>query len=138
MSLRTPDKLQSLQAALSHKAKQEPSSRFHFLYDKVWRADILAHAYALNRENSGAAGVDGQTVADIEDYGVERWLAELQEEVGTERYQPQPVRRVLIPKESGVGDRPLGIPMVLSYCTSIQAASGLLLSLSRQRRLVAF
>ena len=59
MSLRTPDKLQSLQAALYHKAKQEPSYRFHFLYDKVWRADILAHAYALNRENSGAAGGDG-------------------------------------------------------------------------------
>src|SRR5262249_56337911 len=73
-------------------------------------ADIVGQADALNRENSGAAGVDGQTVADIEDYGVERWLAELQEEVGTERYQPQPVRRVLIPKESGVGDRPLGIP----------------------------
>ena len=112
MSLRTPDKLKSLQAVLSHKAKREPSYRFHFLYDKVWRADILAHAYALNRENGGAAGVDGQTFADIEEYGVERWLAELQEEVRTERYHPQPVRRVLIPKESGVGDRPLGIPPI--------------------------
>ena len=112
MSLRTPEKLKSLQAALYHKAKREPSYRFHFLYDKVWRTDILAHAYALNRENGGAAGVDGQTFADIEAYGVERWLAELQEEVRTERYQPQPVRRVLIPKESGVGERPLGIPPI--------------------------
>jgi RNA-directed DNA polymerase len=73
----------------------------------VWRADILAYAYALNRENGGASGVDGQTFADIEAYGVERWLAELQEEMRTECYQPQPVRRVLIPKESGVGERPL-------------------------------
>ena len=106
MSLRTPEKLTGLQAALSHKAKQEPRYRLHFLYDTVWRADILAPAYALNRAKGGAAGVDGQTVADIEAYGGERWLAELQEEVRTERYQPQPVRRGLIPQESGVGERP--------------------------------
>jgi RNA-directed DNA polymerase len=112
MSLHPPPKLKSLQEALYHKAKHEPSYRFYALYDKVWRADILAHAYALNRQNGGAPGVDGQTFADIEAYGVEQWLAELQEEVRSERYQPQPVRRVMIPKASGVGERPLGLPSI--------------------------
>src|SRR4029450_13250055 len=112
MSLRTPVKLPGLRAALYHKAKCEPNYRFYALYDKVWRMDILAHAYALNRQNDGAPGVDGQTFADIEVYGVERWLAELQEELRTERYHPLPVRRVLIPKPSGVGERPLGIPPI--------------------------
>jgi RNA-directed DNA polymerase len=112
VSLRTPPKLQGLRAALYHKAKCEPNYRFYALYDKVWRMDILAHAYALNRQNGGSAGVDGQTFADIEAYGVERWLAELQEELRTKRYRPLPVRRVLIPKPSGVGERPLGIPPI--------------------------
>jgi RNA-directed DNA polymerase len=112
MSLRTPPKLQGLRAALYHKAKCEPNYRFYALYDKVWRTDILAHAYALNRQNDGAPGVDGQTFADIEVDGVERWLAELQEELRTERYRPLPVRRVLIPKPGGVGERPLGIPPI--------------------------
>src|SRR5689334_818158 len=93
MSLRTPPKLQGLRAALYHKAKCEPNYRFYALYDKVWRMDMLAHAYALNRQNDGAPGVDGQTFADIEAYGVEQWLAELQEELRTERYRPLPVRR---------------------------------------------
>jgi RNA-directed DNA polymerase len=82
------------------------------LYDKVWRTDILAHAYALNRQNDGAPGVDGQTVADLEASGVGRWLAELQEEIRSEHYHPQPVRRGLIPKASGVGERPLGLPSI--------------------------
>ncbi len=94
------------------KAKQEPTRRFHFLYDKVWREDILAHAFALSRANGGAPGVDGETFARIEVYGVERWLGELREEIRTERYKPQPVRRVMIPKASGVGQRPLGIPTI--------------------------
>jgi RNA-directed DNA polymerase len=125
MSLPTPPKLKSLQEALYHKAKHEPSYRFYAVYDKVWRADILAHAYALNRENGGVPGVDGQTFADIEVYGVERWLAELQEEGRTERYRPQAVRRVLIPKESGVGERPLGIPPIRDRV--VQAAAKLVL-----------
>jgi len=107
MSLQTPAKLQRLRAALYHKAKCEANYRFYALYDKVWRMDVLAHAYALNRQNDGAPGVDGQTFADIEAYGVERWLAELQEELRSERYRPLPVRRVLIPKPGGVGERPL-------------------------------
>lgn len=125
MSLPTPPKLKRLQVALYHKAKQEPSYRFYVLYDKVWRADILAHAYALNRQNDGAPGVDRQTFADIEAYGVERWLAELQEEVRTERYQPHPVRRVMIPKASGVGERPLGLPSIRDRV--VQAAAKLVL-----------
>jgi len=112
MSLHPPAKLQKLRAALYHKAKCEPNYRFYALYDKVWRMDILAHASALNRQNDGAPGVDGQTFADIEVYGVERWLAELQEELRSERYRPLPVRRVLIPKPGGVGERPLGIPPI--------------------------
>ena len=112
MSLQTPEKLRKLQRALYVKAKCEPRCRFYALYDKVYREDILAHAYALCRSNRGAPGVDGQTFEDIETYGRGRWLAELGEEVRTGRYKPQPVRRVLIPKPGGVGQRPLGIPTI--------------------------
>ncbi len=112
VSLATPEKLRKLQRALYVKAKQEPTRRFHALYDKVWREDILAHAYACCRANGGAPGVDGETFARIEARGVERWLGALREEVRTGRYKPQPVRRVMIPKASGVGQRPLGIPTI--------------------------
>jgi RNA-directed DNA polymerase len=112
VSLATPERIRTLQRALYVKAKQEPTRRFHVLYDKVWRADILAHAYALCRANGGAPGVDRETFARIEVYGVERWLDERREEVRTGRYKPQPVRRVMIPKSSGVGQRPLGIPTI--------------------------
>jgi RNA-directed DNA polymerase len=78
VSLATPIKLKSLQRTLYSKAKREPNARFHFLYDKVCRNDVLGHAYARNRSNGGAPGVDGQTFAAIEAYGVARWLAELQ------------------------------------------------------------
>src|SRR6202140_3306530 len=115
VSLATPERIRKLQRALYVKAKQEPMRRFHFLYDKVWREDILAHAYACCRANGGGPGVDGETFSRIESYGVDRWLDELREEVRTARYQPQPVRRVMIPKASGVGQRPLGIPTVASY-----------------------
>jgi RNA-directed DNA polymerase len=112
VSLCTSDKPKSLQRTLYRKAKREPDARFHFLYDKVWRADVLLEAYARNRRNAGAAGVDGQTFDQIEAYGVERWLAELREELRAETYQPSPVRRVMIPKPGGVGERPLGIPTI--------------------------
>ena len=112
MSLATPDKIRTLQRALYVKAKQEPTRRFHALYDKVWREDILAYAYARCRANGGAPGVDGVTFTRIDADGVERWLGELREEVRTGRYKPQPVRRVMIPKSSGVGQRPLGIPTI--------------------------
>src|SRR4029453_17751803 len=77
-----------------------------------WREDILAHAYALSRENGWAPGVDGVTFAQIEASGVDRWLGGRREEVRTGRYTPRPVRRVMIPKSSGVGQRPLGIPTI--------------------------
>ena len=112
MSLATPPKLQRLQEALYTKAKQEPAYRFYLLYDKVYRTDILAHAYALSKQKGGAPGVDGVTFADIEAAGVEPWLAAVQEALRTQRYRPHPVRRVLIPKPGGVGERPLGIPTI--------------------------
>ena len=111
MSLATPLKLRRLQEALYTKAKQEPAYRFYLLYDKVYRADILAHAYALSKGHGGAPGVDGVTFGDIEGSGVERWLAAVQEALREETYRPQPVRRVLIPKPGG-GERPLGIPTI--------------------------
>jgi RNA-directed DNA polymerase len=109
VSLATPLKLRRLQEALYIKAKQEPAYRFYLLYDKVYRADILAHAYALAKQNGGAPGVDGVTVEDIEAAGLERGLAVVGEAVRTETYRVQPVRGVLIPKPGG-GERPLGIP----------------------------
>ncbi len=112
VSLATPERIRTLQRALYMKAKQEPTRRFHCLYDKVWRADILAHAYALSRTNGGGSGVDGETFARIEVEGGARWLGKLREEARTGRYTPQPVRRVMIPKSSGVGQRPLGIPTI--------------------------
>src|ERR1700761_1676951 len=97
--------------ALHAKAKAEAGYRFYALYDKISRADILAHAYAQCRSNKGAPGVDGQDFADIEAYGVERWLGELALALREESYQPDPIRRVYIPKANGKL-RPLGISTV--------------------------
>jgi RNA-directed DNA polymerase len=112
VSLATPPKLRRLQEALYTKAKQEPAYRFYLLHDKVSRADILAHAYALAKQNGGAPGVDGVTFEDIEAAGLEGWLAAVGEALRTGRYRAQPVRRVLIPKPGGTGERPLGIPVI--------------------------
>ena len=100
-----------LQKALHAKAKAEAGYRFYALYDKISREDILAHAYAQCRSNKGAPGVDGQDFADIETYGVERWLAELALALRQESYRPEPIRRVFIPKANGKL-RPLGISTV--------------------------
>ena len=110
-NLQTPDKIRNLQRKLYLKAKNEPKYRFYVLYDKVYREDILAHAYDMAKANGGAAGVDGLTFEIIERKGVERFLAELREELRNETYRPQPVRRVYIPKPNG-GQRPLGIPTI--------------------------
>jgi retron-type reverse transcriptase len=100
-----------LRTALHAKAKGASSFRFYALYDKVYRKDILAFAYQCCQANGGVAGVDGQTFADIEQYGVERWLDELAEELKSRTYQPLPVRRVYIPRPDGK-QRPLGIPAI--------------------------
>ena len=107
--------VQKLQTALHAKAKAEPEFRFYALYDKMYRADVLAHAYACCKANKGAAGVDGQTFEDIEAYGEERWLGELAQGLKEERYRPQAVRRVYIPKPNGKL-RPLGIPLSRIEC----------------------
>jgi RNA-directed DNA polymerase len=111
MSLRPPPNLQKLQAALHAKAKASPQQRFHALYDKVYRPDVLAHAYACCRANGGAPGVDGRTFKDIGEYGVGRWLGELAEELRVKTYRPDPVRRAWIDKPDGK-KRPLGIPTI--------------------------
>jgi len=111
MSLTTPGTIRTLQKALGTKDKQEPAYRFYLLYDKVYRTDLLTHAYALVKQRGGAAGMDGETFETIEAAGRERWLAAVQEALRTETYRPQPVRRVRIPKPGG-GERPLGIPTI--------------------------
>ena len=111
MSLTTPFRVQKLQTALHAKAKGSPNFRFHALYDKVYRKDVLAYAYERCKANGGAAGVDNQTFENIEAYGRERWLDELTQELKSRTYQPQPVRRVYIPKPDGK-QRPLGIPTI--------------------------
>jgi RNA-directed DNA polymerase len=110
VSLATPDKIRTLQRKLYLKAKQEPSFRFYQLYDKVWREDILRHAYLLCKSNGGASGVDGVSFDQIESAGREQWLARLGKELHDKTYKPDPVRRVMIPKPGGNGERPLGIP----------------------------
>ena len=107
-NLSTPANVQKLQTALHAKAKSEPGFRFYALYDKIYRDDILAHALAQCRSNQGAPGVDGKDFADVETYGVQRWLGELALALRQEKYQPDPIRRVFIPKANGKL-RPLGI-----------------------------
>src|SRR3981081_3018249 len=111
MSLTTPDKIRSLQRKIYCKAKAEPAFRFYVLYDKICREDILHHAYRLARANAGAPGVDGVTFEQIEEQGLEAWLAGLRGEMVLKTYRPDPVRRVMIPKNGG-GERPLGIPTI--------------------------
>jgi len=111
VSLQTPEAIRTLQRRLYGKAKCEPGFRFYLLYDKIWRADILHHAYDLARANKGAPGVDGMTFAQIEAAGLDNWLARLGEELRAKTYRCHPVRRVMIPKPGG-GERPLGIPTI--------------------------
>jgi len=100
-----------LQTALHDKAKGSPKFRFYVLYDKVYREDVLAFAYECCKANGGAAGVEGQTFEDIEEYGVKKWLDELAQGLKSRTYRPQPVRRVWIPKPDGK-QRPLGVPVI--------------------------
>lgn len=112
MTLSTPEKIRTLQRKLYCKAKSEPSFRFYALYDKVFRMDILDHAYHLVRSNKGAPGIDGVSFASIEaGSGKEQFLQKLQDELESKSYCTQAVRRVWIPKPDG-SKRPLGIPTI--------------------------
>ena len=111
MSLKTPEKIGNLRKKLYLKAKQEPNFRFYQLWDKVWRSDILEHAYRLAKSNGGKPGVDGVTFEQIESGDWTEWLRSLQQDLRSKSYRPQPVRRVMIPKPGG-GQRPLGIPTI--------------------------
>jgi RNA-directed DNA polymerase len=111
MGLQTPEKIRTLQRKLYLKAKSEPDFRFYLLYDKIYREDILLHAYRMAKANDGSAGVDGVTFKQIESEGFEEWLTGIREQLRLKTYKPQPVRRVMIPKPGG-GERPLGIPTI--------------------------
>ena len=105
------DNVRRLQRKLWAAAKQSEGRRFHALFDRICRVDVLAEAWKRVRANRGAAGVDRVTLAAVEEYGVDRLLAELREELLRGRHHPSPVRRVEIPKPDG-RCRPLGIPTV--------------------------
>jgi len=113
VTLETPDKIRELQRKLYRKAKQEPNFRFYLLYDKVYRRDILSHAYRLVKANKGAPGVDGLSFDRIEgrEGGAEKYLDEMAEDLKRKTYRPMSVRRVYIPKPDG-RQRPLGIPVI--------------------------
>lgn len=113
-----------LQSKLYQAAKREPGRRFHALHDKLYLPYILQSAWELVRRNQGAAGIDQQTLAAIEAQGVPAFLAEIAQALGEKTYRPQPVRRVLIPKDGGK-TRPLGIPTIRDRV--VQAAVKLLL-----------
>ncbi len=93
-NLLTPESVKRLRTTLHAKAKDEPEFRFYALYDKIYRQDVLEHAYACCRANKGAAGVDGLTFEEVESYGRERWIGELAQQLREESYRPEAVRRV--------------------------------------------
>jgi RNA-directed DNA polymerase len=112
MRLETPEKIRDLQRKLYLKAKNEPKFRFYLLQDKVWREDVLQHAYRLVRANGGAPGIDGVTFQSIETgAGEAKFVLTLHQELKEKTYRAQPVRRVYIPKADG-NTRPLGIPTI--------------------------
>jgi RNA-directed DNA polymerase len=107
------DRVRALQRVLYRSAKQDPERRFHALFDKVARSDVMWRAWSDVRTNKGAAGVDGVSIQDVETAGVPAFLEDLAAQLRTGRYRPSPLRRVHIPKPGRPGQtRPLGIPTV--------------------------
>ena len=106
------DPVRALQHALYRSAKADPGRRFHALRDKVYRRDVLRRAWVAVRRNAGAPGIDGTTLADVEEYGVDRLLDKLAEDLRIGQWRPMPSRRVLIPKPGTSERRPLSIPSV--------------------------
>src|SRR5947209_18651374 len=107
------DRVRALQRVLYRSAKQDPERRFHAVFDKVARSDVMWQAWSDVRANKGASGVDGVSIEAIEDAGVGVFLEQLAAELRAGRYRPQPLRRVHIPKPGRPGKtRPLGIPTV--------------------------
>ena len=118
MLLLTHETVRTLQRKLYVKAKQEPKFRFYSLYDKVYRDDVLEHAYGLVKANKGKPGIDGMNFEDIEQkVGITQFLAELGRELKDEEYRPDAVKRVMIPKSNG-DQRPLGSPLRVSRIQS--------------------
>ena len=124
--LAASERVQRLQTALHAKAKGAPDFRFYSLSDKVWRDDVLAVAWQTVRRNGGAAGVDSETVADVESQGVDGWLGALARDLKEGTYRPRAVRQVLIPKRQRGKFRPLGIPCLRDRVA--QTAATLVLS----------
>jgi RNA-directed DNA polymerase len=119
------DRVRELQRALYRAAKADPERRFHALYDKVYRRDVMERAWGQVRANKGAPGIDQVTIASVESYGVDRLLDELARDLKEERYRPKPARRVFIPKPGRPDERrPLSIPTVTSYSEVAQRALG--------------
>jgi hypothetical protein len=105
-------------------AKQSKTGRFQALYDRIHRSDVLWEAWRRVRSNGGAAGVDRETLEDIERHGVDQFLADIEADLRAGRYRPSPVRRQYIPKADGK-QRPLGIPTVSANCTGAEIAFGM-------------
>ena len=111
MTNNSKEKVRQLQNKLYLTAKKCSTRRFHALYDKVYREDVLLEAWKRVKENQGSSGMDGIRIEDIEAIGVEKYLGEIQKQLIDGRYVPSPVKRVMIPKPDGK-QRPLGIPTV--------------------------
>lgn len=121
----TGDRVRDLQRALYRAAKADRKRRFHALYDKIGRRDVLERAWVQVRTNRGAAGIDWITLAEIEQYGVSRLLDELASDLKAHRWRPLPARRVWIPKPGGAEQRPLSIPTIRDRI--VQAATKIVL-----------
>ena len=123
--IKAPRSLQELRRRLYRKAKSDKTHRFWGLFVHVTKRETLEEAYRSAKRHGGAPGIDGQEVEDLEATGVAPFLAERRDERLSGHDQPQPNRRVDIPKGNGKV-RTLSIPMLVSYCTSLQATLGIL------------